>query len=140
MIDSDSDEPFPGKSSKFVVLLLILHFSEETKGEVHATVSNSTEDEIILEVEPIKMVRQTELRERHLRVEAGMNLQFGVQFEQGKAKMECYDSPGHQVNLSPHGVWTKTFPRKSLKPWRSATAAMVENLIKIRVFYVVSIS
>ena len=92
----------------------------------------------MIEVEPIKMVREKELRERNIRVEAGMDLQFGVQFEKGKASLECYDTPGHQVNISPHGVWTKTFPRKSLKPWRSGAAAMVENVIRIRVFYAVS--
>lgn len=117
---------------------LLFFLSEETKGNAHVYVSNSTSAELVVEVGPIKMVRQAELRERNFGVQVGIDLQTGLQFGQGAAGLVTYDTPDQSLSISPHGVWRMPVPRESLVPWKRGKAAMTNNTLQIRVYYKVN--
>eukprot|EP00090_Calanus_glacialis_P009538 TRINITY_DN17921_c0_g1_i1.p1 TRINITY_DN17921_c0_g1~~TRINITY_DN17921_c0_g1_i1.p1 ORF type:complete len:206 (-),score=47.08 TRINITY_DN17921_c0_g1_i1:35-652(-) len=108
---------------------------DETKGSTPITVANSTSEVIVVELEPIKMVQQSELRERQVGFGAGMDGQLGFTYKQSAVNLEEYNLPERQNSIAPHGLWSINIPRESLRPWRKGNAAMVDNTITMHIYY-----
>ena len=96
--------------------------------------------DIVVELEPIKMVQQSEQRERQVSLGAGMDGQFGFNYKQSAAKLEEYNLPERENSIAPHGLWNIKMPRESLRPWRKGNSSMVDNSINMHIYYTVSIT
>merc|ERR1711892_551429 len=108
---------------------------DETKGTREVTVANSTGVEIMVEVEPIKVTRQAELREKQFGIAVGLDGQLGFQVGVGSVPLESCVIPEQRQTVSPHGLWSLPIPRDSLVPWKRGKSAMVENSIQLRLFH-----
>ena len=102
------------------------------------TIANSTMVEILVEVAPIKVVRQTELRDKNFGIGAGLDGQLGFQIAVGSAPLKSSFIPEERQTVSPHGLWSLPIPRDSLVPWKRGKSAMVDNTIQLRLFCTVS--
>ena len=85
------------------------------------------------------MVRQAEVREKEFGIGAGIEGQLSFIFKKGGSTLEEYTLPQHSQSMSPHSLWRMPLPRESIKPWRRGAGAMLDNIVSIKIYNIVSI-
>eukprot|EP00090_Calanus_glacialis_P001686 TRINITY_DN11213_c0_g1_i2.p1 TRINITY_DN11213_c0_g1~~TRINITY_DN11213_c0_g1_i2.p1 ORF type:complete len:195 (-),score=28.79 TRINITY_DN11213_c0_g1_i2:766-1350(-) len=96
---------------------------DETKASRTMSISNALDEKVHIEIKPANLSRQTELREHHVAVGAGvMEPHIDIGFTRGGARLENYRSEVQRQAVWPHNTWRIKPPAKSVKKGESGLA------------------
>eukprot|EP00090_Calanus_glacialis_P039844 TRINITY_DN69392_c0_g1_i1.p1 TRINITY_DN69392_c0_g1~~TRINITY_DN69392_c0_g1_i1.p1 ORF type:complete len:199 (+),score=23.78 TRINITY_DN69392_c0_g1_i1:87-683(+) len=104
--------------------------SDGLKGSRDLTVANSSTEDILVEIDDVTLIRETNKPSKHFAVGAsvdGAKLEVGV----GSTKFQTLQSGAHCHSIGPHGLWKLPVPCDIKAKGKSVN---VQNSLNVRLY------